>query len=357
MSISANAQLWAHDSARPHRFSSWQPIILGEQLNAGAYGGTSSIHRIANPAMSHLVAKIFNEAALPRRRTQAAHDKLDFIARHSQRLRDGYTAGAPRVAGRPHVAWPEMPLYVEQRAAPDKLAGFVMPAFHGMHPLQLFYTPKHRRSHFPTATADTLLATAAGLAGMIDQLHGGAGDSGILIADLTPRNILINARYELRLIDADSFQYSVRGVVHGTNESTPGFRSPNMARAARAGTNLPRFTKTDDAYALTIALFHMLVDGAHPWRAGSRFEINGVAPDEEDNMLARRFPFAAPDQFHPPRIRLQTYQRLSAEVRAAFERAFLAEAPPTPAQWVDILGRARVGSYAPAYGFSFPPAA
>ena len=126
-----------------------------------------------------------------------------------------------------------------------------------------------------------------------------------------------------------------------------------MARASHAGTNLPRFTKADDAYALTIVLFHLLVDGAHPWRAGSRFEIDGVAPDEEDNMLARRFPYASPEQLHPPRIRLQTYQRLPFEVRAAFEHAFLDEAPPAPAQWVGILGRARTTA---SFGYDLPAA-
>ncbi len=358
MTTSSNAQVWAHGTARPQTpQGSWHAISLGEQLNAGAYGGTSAIHRIATIAMGHLVAKIFNETALANKRAQAAHDKLVFIAQCSQRLRDGYGHYGSRVAGRPHVAWPHMLLYAEPTASSHKLVGFAMPAFHGMHPLTLFYTPKHRKSHFPNASPDALMAMAASLAAIVDELHGGKGDSGIVIGDLTPRNILLNPQWELRLIDADSFQYTSRGVVHGTNESTPGFRSPSMARATRAGTSSPRFTRADDAYALALIIFHLLVDGAHPWRAGSRFEINGAPPDEEENMLAKRFPYTAPDQLHPPRIRLQTYQRLPLELRTAFTRTFCGEAPLTPAEWFGVLGCTRAGGYRPA-SFSFPqPAA
>ena len=245
-----------------------------------------------------------------------------------------------------------MALYLTQQPIPDQLAEFVMPAFHGMHPLQLYQTPKHRKAHFPNATLDTSMAVAGILAGIVHDIHGGAGDSGIVIGDLTPRNILIDGTYQLRVIDADSFQYRASRCVHGSNECTPGFRSPNMARAALAGTSLPTFTRADDAYALAIVIFHLLVDGAHPWRAGSRCEINGETPDEEANMLARRIPYVAPDQMHPPRIRLQTYQRLPHEVRLAFETTFLSDIPLPPTEWVRVLGRAR--SQLPQYGQSWP---
>ena len=349
MTISASAQVWAHEPPHARAFlPRWTPLTLGDQLNAGAYGGTSSIHRISTPGKSHLVAKLFNEGVLASRRRPEAHNKLIFVARCSARLKAGWSTRESRVDGRPHIAWPEMLLYSEQTATPDKLVGFVMPAFHGVHPLQLLYTPKHRKLHFPTASSDVMLAVAAMLAAVVDDLHGGQGNSGILIADLTPRNILISPKWDVRIIDADSFQYTGAGKVHRTNESTPGHRSPKMARAALAGDPLPLFTRDDDAYALTIIIFHLLVDGAHPWRAGSRFEINGIAPDEEENMLAGRFPYAAPDRLHPPRIRLQTYQRLAPAVRAAFERTFICERPLTPGEWVRVIGRVRGQAFRPS---------
>jgi DNA-binding helix-hairpin-helix protein with protein kinase domain len=115
-----------------------------------------------------------------------------------------------------------------------------------------------------------------------------------------------------------------------------------MAAASRAGGVMPPFTHADDAYCLAMVLFQVLVDGAHPWTAGERFEVNGIKPDEEDNMLARRFPYADPATCFPPKIRLQTYQKLPLVVRLAFERAFLSATAPTPQEWVHILIQARI---------------
>ncbi len=83
------------------------------------------------------------------------------------------------------------------------------------------------------------------------------------------------------------------------------------------------------------------MDGAHPFRAGAAFELDGVAPDDEDNMLGRRFPYAEPARMLPPKIRLQTYQKLPQRLREAFESVFVRQAVITPAAWSELLAQAR----------------
>lgn len=344
-------KVWVHRPAPLHDRKTptlMLPIELGDALNAGAFGGTATVHKIRTQPYHYMAAKVFNEDALVSRRTPDVHDKLVFIAAASEALKRGYVRGGKLVRGRPHIAWPEALLYDAHVADPDHLVGFTMPMFADSAPLSRLTSPKQRKSQFPQLPVNGLSLAARNIAGAVADLHGIGGRSGIVIGDLTPRNILIRTNLACQLIDADSYQFSVGSKVWGSADSTPGFRSPWIAEAARAGGALPVFSLRDDAYALAIVLFHVLVDGAHPWTAGERFEVNGIKPDEEDNMLAGRFPYADPGSCFPPKIRLQTYQKLPVEVRQLFELAFIGNAPPSPAQWVDVLALAHLGTSAPA---------
>ena len=318
-------QVWAHRPAPAHSPTPalLLPITLGDALNAGAFGGTATLHRILTAPYLYMAAKVFNDEVLAGRRSSSVYDKLAFIAASSDSLKRGYVGAGYVEPARSHVSWPEALLYDANRADRPHLVGFAMPLFGDSHPLSKLTSPKQRKAQFPNLPPDGLLLAAQNIARAVLNVHGADGRSGIVIGDLTPRNVLITGDLRCLLIDADSYQFSTSRCVYGSGDTTPGFRSPRMAAASRAGGPLPPFTHADDAYCLALVLFHVVVDGAHPWMAGEKFELAGVKPDEEDNMLAKRFPYADPGTFFPPKIRLQTYQKLHERVRQAFEQAFL----------------------------------
>jgi DNA-binding helix-hairpin-helix protein with protein kinase domain len=337
MTTTANT-VWAYNPALAATpTAAWTQLTLGEPLHRAAEGGTARIVTITTPGFENHVAKMFNAVALPRRRTEASHDKLSFITR----VRPLLVGGRGQVPPRPYVGWPELMLYDRQEAKSANLLGFAMPVFPDAQPLTTFVTPRHRARFFKHVTPDAGLFLAARIADQLALLHGKDKPSGILFGDLTARNMLVSPGLKVTFIDADSYQYAVGGVTHGSNESTPGYRAPRIAEADRARQTLPVFTAADDAFALAILIFAILVDGAHPYRAGAGFEIGGAAPDDEDNMLAKRFPYADAARMQPPKIRLQTYSRLPDEIKQAFEAAFVHHQPPTPLAWVELLSTAR----------------
>jgi DNA-binding helix-hairpin-helix protein with protein kinase domain len=344
----ATRQVWASRPApNPQTPALLVPVTLGDALNAGAFGGTATVHRMHSPSYLYMVAKVFKDEVLASRRSPAMVAKLMFIAVASDSLKRGYVGNGFVAPARPHVAWPEVLLYDADSTDPQHLIGFAMPLFADSHPLAKLTSPKQRKATFSRLPTDGLLCAAQNIAGAIADLHGADGRSGIILGDLTPRNIMIRTDLHCQLIDADSYQYQTGARLFGSADTTPGFRSPRMAEAARAGGALPTFTHADDAYCLALVLFHVLVDGAHPWIAGERFEVGGIKPDEEDNMLAGRFPYADAASYHPPKIRLQTYQRLHPVLRQNFEQAFLRADPPPPSAWFASLARARQSSKGP----------
>lgn len=355
MSTAKPITLWAYRPALPKApaSESWTEVAIADRFNATAEGGTAAISRLATPGFEDQVAKLFFEHALPGRRTPAAHEKLLFLSRYRSYLAGGHQGQAP---ARPYVVWPDRLLYSEQSARPEALVGFTMPAVEGAQPLTTFVTPRHRARFFRHVSADAAFWLAGKIAECVTDLHGRVKPSGIVFADLSPRNILVSPDLQVRFIDADSFQYRLSTVVHGCNESSPRFRAPRIAEADRGGQPLPVFEPSDDAYALAILIFHILVDGAHPFRAGSAFQVNGRSPDEEENMLARRFPYADSDRMGPPKIRLQTWERLPACIKAAFVQVFVKGEVMLPRDWAELLAVARTRPDGPPRPRSQPKA-
>ena len=296
MTIPASKEVWAlrpapGHSPTPHLL---MPVTLGDTLNAGAFGGTATVHRILTQPYHYMVAKLFNDDVRASRQTEVVYEKLSFLAAASDVLKRGYVGAGFVEPARPYVAWPEALLFDANKADRQHLVGFAMPLVADGHPLAKLTSAKQRKTHFPNLAPDGLLQAAQNIAGAVLTLHGADGRSGIVLGDLTPRNILITPALRCYLIDADSYQFATTSRFFGSADSTPGFRSPRIAAAAKAGGGLPPFIHADDAFCLAIVLFHVLVDGAHPFAAGEGFEVGGVKPDEEENLLAKRFPYADP---------------------------------------------------------------
>jgi DNA-binding helix-hairpin-helix protein with protein kinase domain len=343
MSSPSVVALWAHIPARPGALAAkptWQRVEIGDQLTAGATGGTARVCKVLTASHAHLAAKLYEPAMLAGDAGAVLHDKLTYLVRFAPALTQGHRTQAGHIVpARPFVVWPDMLLYRQQEAKAEHFCGFLMRAVNG-EMLTVLTSPRHRKQRFADYTPERLLQVAATLAEQLQALHGLENLGGILFGDLTPRNVMVTSDWKVHFIDADSFQYKGKQWCLTSKCTTPGFRSPRLATAFRGGKPLPEFTPHDDSYALGLILFHLLVDGAHPWRSADKVEINGTAPDEEDNMLAGRFPYADPGNLFPPKIRLQTYLKLPAEIRKAFELTFVERRGLAPGAWAVVLRRA-----------------
>lgn len=348
--------LWAHVPPCSAAFTPvWHPVDVGDQLNAGASGGTASIRKVLSASHATYVAKMFDATALAADKGVLLHTKISDLARFAGPLAKGHTSKAGHVVpARPFVAWPELVLYTTNEAKPEHFRGFLMPKVEG-EMLTVLNSPRHRKQRFADYSPQRLFQVGAAIAEQLQNLHGLDRVGGILFGDLTPRNIMVGPDWRVTFIDADSYQYRGNRWCLPSSLSTPGFRSPRMAEASRAGKPLPEYAPYDDAYALAILLFHLLVDGAHPWRSADRFEVNGTSPDEEDNMLAGRFPYTRPDELCPPKIRFATYQKLPADIRKAFELTFAGDRTLCPGAWAVLLRRAAAGDAKPLQLSSLHP--
>ncbi len=330
-------KVWAYRPAPTPTPPLLVPIEIGDQLNAGAFGGTATICRIKSQPYHHHAAKLFLPETLAARQTADAHAKLTVLAASAESLVRGVVRNGRILPSWSYVAWPVALLYDANAAKPEHLIGFVMPLFADALPLTKLTSAKQRKQQFPGLPGHGLLAASQTIAQAVAHLHGPSGSNGFCIGDLTPRNVMITPGLQCRLTDADSYQIESHTAVFRATDTTPAYRSPRMATAAAAGQGFPQVTPDDDAFCLAVILFQVLVDGAHPFAAGERFEVSGIKPDEEANMLAKRFPYAQPDQMFPPKIRLQTYQKLPTSIRAAFEQVFQRGVVVSAADWVTRL--------------------
>ncbi|MEZ5776635.1 MAG: hypothetical protein R3D33_18565 [Hyphomicrobiaceae bacterium] len=332
--------LWAYRPALPKvpGSESWTPVEVSAPLSGtGRRHGTHSEDRNAG------LREPGRQGVL---RACTANPALDGVAREAAVPRpvppgaDGRTSGAG--TGTPYVVWPDRLLYAEKTMKAEVLAGFTMPVVEGAQPLTTFITPRHRARFFRHASADAAYWLAGRIAECVADLHGREKASGILITDLTPRNILVSPELGVRFIDADSFQYRLATGIHRSLEVDAGlpgaaYRRRRSQRSGAAGIRDRRRCLCARNRPLPRARRRR-----PPVRAGAAFEVNGVEPDEEDNMLARRFPYVDAARMGPPKIRLQTWQKLPERVKAAFEQVFVKGVVVPPRAWAELLAKARL---------------
>ncbi|MFC6619058.1 hypothetical protein [Deinococcus radiophilus] len=226
-------------------------------------------------------------------------------------------------------AWPTEAL----RGPAGEVRGFLMPRLPAgeMHELHCLYTPATRSELFPEATWAFLVHTARNLARAFAALH----TRGVLMGDVSSRNVMVGPAGTVRLIDTDSFQVRSGGEVLPCPVGTPEFTPPELQGQA-LGT-LVR-TEAHDLFGLATLIFHLLFQGRHPY-AGVQAAATPLSPAEA--IAGHAFAYSAqplPGLRPPPgTLRLSD---LTAEVAALFERAFApAPAPPRPtaAEWDTAL--------------------
>jgi len=168
---------------------------------------------------------------------------------------------ADPTAGQGHVSicWPKSLLLNRAKAC----VGFLMhrvdysthrEVFH-------FYNPQSRQQIAPGFTWGYLLRTAANIASVVEAVH----TCGYVVGDLNESNFLVSEQTLVTLVDCDSMQVPKaggRGFFRCT-VGKPDFTAPELQKCGDFS-QIDR-DQTHDNFALGVMIFHLLMEGVHPY--------------------------------------------------------------------------------------------
>lgn len=199
-----------------------------------AGGGEGDIFRIEGNAQ--YVAKIY---------------KLDKRTRERERKLSVMVANQPSVQNQ--YAWPIDVLY-----ANGSFVGFVMPAISGKEKLRNIYVYDKRESK----PWSLFIVIAKNLAAAVHNVHG----IHQVIGDLNPENILVDPNNGMvTLVDTDSYHISDTSRTYRCMVGMPEFIAPELQGIHFPSAPLPTFTYSSDRFALSVLIFALLMNGAHPF--------------------------------------------------------------------------------------------
>jgi DNA-binding helix-hairpin-helix protein with protein kinase domain len=189
--------------------------------------------------------------------------------------------------------------------------------------------PAHRG---PGVTPAGLVRAFRNTARAVALLHA----HGVVVGDLSARNVLADETGNATLIDADSAQFAAGTRVFESPAGTPDCTPPEWQGVPRAGTVLrPPY----DLFGLAVLGFMAVSDGVHPFAGVPAGRGGQVLPPEQIKrgwwMHGRRVP-VRPPRHAPP------FDALPREVRELFRQCFEpghADPVSRPAAqtWVDVL--------------------
>jgi DNA-binding helix-hairpin-helix protein with protein kinase domain len=260
--------------------------------------------RVYRAATGDMVIKLFNESnqsylAEKQRKIQAMlqPDLLSYFAEREN----------------PDFAWPICTVHSQKEGA---FIGFGMRNLSGYDPLaELFSTTSPIGQKF---TELERVQACAYLAHLFWLAH----NKGVLIGDVKPDNIRINADLQhLAIIDCDSFQISDKGTVLTSNVGTREYISPRLISEIESRGRAGRFqgvvrVENDDDFCLAIICFRILMGGYHPFQSGR--------PGSKifDNIRKHDFPYAGGNPGPPRNAPIDYYNKLPTEIKELFRSAF-----------------------------------
>ncbi|MBV6816753.1 topoisomerase DNA-binding C4 zinc finger domain-containing protein [Rahnella sp. PD12R] len=209
--------------------------------------------------------------------------------------------------------------------------GFTMHLFPGYRPLHELYSPKSRQRHFPKADYRFLIRAALNLARAVGEVH----QIGSVIGDLNHSGVLVAQDATVALIDADSFQFRLKGIPYPCYVGVPEFTPPELHGKSFASVER---TIDHDSFGLAVAIFHLLFMGRHPYSG----RYTGPEISMSEAIAQNRFAFSLTRQTQtqttPPPGAL-TLDMFPDAVVQAFEQAFGMKpgARPNAKSWIHVL--------------------
>ena len=245
-----------------------------------ARGGEAAIHPL--PDRPGLLAKVYHKP------TPEQADKLAAMIANPP-------ADPTARQGHVSIAWPLQRLLADDGGG---CVGFVMPRVDKALSLFDVYNPKSRLQTWPLFHYGYLLRTARNLSIVVRALHA----KGYVLGDLNESNVLVSAQTLVTVVDTDSFQVRDGGRVFRCTVGKPEYVAPEIQSANFAEVDR---TPEQDAFALAVLIFQMLMQGTHPF--AGRFTGQGEPETLARRIAAGHWPYArtrtgpfAPNPTAPP---------------------------------------------------------
>jgi len=212
--------------------------------------------------------------------------------------------------------------------------GLILPRVSGHKDIHELYSPRSRKTLFPSADWRFLVRAAANTARAFAAIH----DIGCVIGDVNHGGVLVSDKATVRLIDCESFQFSTNGKHYLCEVGVPTFTPPELQGKPFRGVIR---TPNHDNFGLAILIFHLLYMGRHPF-AGRFLGRGDMSPEQA--IAEFRFAYGAQRatyQMEPP-PNVPALSIASPAVAQLFERAMAPGstqpgARPTSREWVTAL--------------------
>jgi len=223
-------------------------------------------------------------------------------------------------------AWPTSLL----RESSGTVVGFLMPKITDGLEIINVYNPKRRKHVLPGFNWLYLHTTALNIASLLWRLH----DTGLVVGDIKPQNILVNSQALPSIIDTDSFQvrHPRTGEVFPCPVGSEGFTPRELL-----GKDLAAIQQNDihDRFRLGIIIYLLLL-GEHPFKG----QWVGYGDSPEPNELVEKgfWPFGEDSLIHPSpsTLPLKAVHPLLQEgfIRCFSEGHDQPQQRPTAQEWV-----------------------
>ena len=212
----------------------------------------------------------------------------------------------------PELAWP---ITVARDTERGEIVGYAMlcvgePDF---HPLGTFFSHRERLTYFGDASWRFPLGIARNLSALVARLH----RRGLVVSDMSDRNLVVSGDGYLTILDCDSIDFTdpVSGERFAGSLATPEYAAPELHYNANA-----LKSPATDNFSLAVIVYRLLMLGIHPYQGVSR-DPKRHHSLISDNIRDGVCHLISPDDVTIPSTALAP-DILPPEVRALAETAF-----------------------------------
>jgi len=235
------------------------------------------------------------------------------------------TAGMGHIA----ISWPTNLIKDNQ----GRWVGFLMPEIKNAKELVYVYHPTNRNKHAPAFNWYCLHIIAYNFASILREIH----NANYIIGDISVKNILVNDRSLVSLIDTDSFQVTDPKThkVYYCSVGSEGFTPRELI-----GQNLSQLAQNrfHDRFRLAV-IIHYLLFGSHPFMG--MWTGSGNPPGQNDSISQGHWPYGINSLLKPSRNTIPL-EILHPELKECFTKCFndghqSPTSRPSPEDWVYAL--------------------
>lgn len=299
-------------------------VTLTSLIGSGGEGDVYSW-----PADTSKVCKVYNASTL--------RNRGEILARKLTAMIPAPPEDPMAKRGTPTFTWPQQTVC----NATDRrtIVGFVMPSVRGVQEIHHLYSAKDRkRMQFKYPEYQVMVQTARNLAEAFELLH----RHGYVMGDVNEKNICFRPNATVAFFDNDLFQVT-DPTTREVYQSPVGRFEYWPADSIRLKEQAKPLGPEHDRFALSIFLFRLLMDGAHPFHGMAQAGKDPLS--WEAQIAAGRFMFDARsnDGYAPPPSVLP-YSGLPSGLQDLFYRSLAlgsreASVRPAAGAWVSELDR------------------